>query len=552
MIIHKQCPYCNKRIEVISEQDLGSCIIFTFKCNHSVVENKLQVIEEEKIDSLRSLSGHKLFPFQKLGVRFAFQSNVQCLIADEMGLGKTIEALACISLDREQLLPCIVLCKAIAQTNWLREIMNWVPAVAQIVNGSKATCHEKFKIHIVSLDLLSRLSENKSFLTIAARAKLIIIDESHLIKSNVTKRTVAVKQLVFNKFGNNGKKEESELSLVADSEATLPDKKVIALSGTPIKNNATEYFTILNILQPNKFYNLSNFCWNYVEQYYDARGNAWKYGGLKNPADFKRITAKFIIRRTMDEVLPELPKVWKQFRYVDLAEDIQKIYDQEWKEFTEFYEESEGKRGLEFYSNIMAKMARLRHLTGLAKIDFCLDNLIEFLGSTERKITVFVHHKDVGETLKMRLDDICQELQLAAPYYLKSEILNRQEYLDEFAASQSRILIASTLASGESVNMHEFCADVIAQERQWNPANEEQAFSGRFRRIGQTAEKINVNYLIAVGTIDEYFAELVERKRQIFDEAMSGEKSDTPWDESSLIKELAEVLATKGREKWKI
>ena len=109
-----------------------------------------------------------------------------------------------------------------------------------------------------------------------------------------------------------------------------------------------------------------------------------------------------------------------------------------------------------------------------------------------------------------------------------------------------RILIASTLAAGEGLNL-QFCSDCMIMERQWNPANEEQA-EARFPRPGQTADKIMATYLIAAGTINDFLTEIVERKRSIVHSTL--DNIDTKWDESSLIKELAETLNSLGLKKW--
>jgi SNF2 family DNA or RNA helicase len=84
-------------------------------------------------------------------------------------------------------------------------------------------------------------------------------------------------------------------------------------------------------------------------------------------------------------------------------------------------------------------------------------------------------------------------------------------------------------------------------ERQWNPPKEEQA-EGRFIRIGQLADSVTATYFTAVGTVDEFFADLVEQKRAIFSATMDG--IETKWNESVLIRELAEILAAKGGKKW--
>ena len=87
-------------------------------------------------------------------------------------------------------------------------------------------------------------------------------------------------------------------------------------------------------------------------------------------------------------------------------------------------------------------------------------------------------------------------------------------------------------------------------ERQWNPANEEQA-EARLERMGQLADKVTAIYWVAVQTIDEYFAELVEQKRYYFKQTM-GDTEAIKWDETSLMKELMEVLAQKGLKKWSL
>jgi SNF2 family DNA or RNA helicase len=164
---------------------------------------------------------------------------------------------------------------------------------------------------------------------------------------------------------------------------------------------------------------------------------------------------------------------------------------------------------------------------------------------------IFVHHQDVGQTVKLKLDKMAKEW----PAEWGEEILEITSAMDEqkrddaitkFKSDKCRIMIASTLASGEGLNL-QFCADMVMMERQWNPANEEQC-EARFPRPGQTADKINANYFVAVGTVDEFFAELVEKKREVITETLAGRASK--WDQSSIVRELADVLRQKGGKKW--
>jgi SNF2 family DNA or RNA helicase len=176
---------------------------------------------------------------------------------------------------------------------------------------------------------------------------------------------------------------------------------------------------------------------------------------------------------------------------------------------------------------------------------------MEFLGSTDRKLTIFHHHKDVGEMLVEKLSIILDELKLEPPLHLTADLDAQARYnlVTKFTDNpKSRILIASTLASGEGLNL-QVCSDCIMLERQWNPANEEQA-EARFPRPGSTASSISATYLVSVGTVDEFFSEIVERKREIVTATLGGEAVE--WDQSSIMKELTEILAATGGQRWKI
>ena len=324
---------------------------------------------------------------------------------------------------------------------------------------------------------------------------------------------------------------------------------IIGLSGTPIKNNSVEYYPILNILRPDKFYNKNAYIRDHVDTYYD--GYKMKVGGLRNPDQFKEFTKDFIIRRTRAEVLPDLPLIFRQFEFFELGEVVENEYETVLKEFMNAFDEGDSKIGaFAFQSNILAYLSRMRHLTGKAKVDPVVEYVEEFMLETDRKLAIYVHHHDVAKLLQYKLEKKREEW----PVEWGEQILNTVDIpaaeaaavIEQWKLPQNRICILSTLASGEGLNL-QFCSDCIIMERQWNPANEEQA-EARFPRPGQTADKINSIYFVAVGTVDEFFSELVEQKRTYMASTLEGKKTD--WNESSLIKELTKILREKGGKKW--
>jgi SNF2 family DNA or RNA helicase len=289
---------------------------------------------------------------------------------------------------------------------------------------------------------------------------------------------------------------------------------------------------------------------NWCDSYFTGYG--YKTGGLKNPELFKERTKHFIIRHERKDVLPDLPPIQRNFRFSELGDKVEKAYIETFKQFRAEYN-SEGCDSFDEQSNILAYLSKMRHLVGLSKIDPCIDFCMEFLGSCDRKITIFVHHKDVGEILIDKLTSILKMLDLNPPLKIIAEMNSQARFNTVNAFTNDpkhRVLIASTLAAGEGLNL-QVCSDFIILERQWNPANEEQA-EARFPRPGQQAQSINGTYFVAVGTVDEFFAEIVERKREIVHSTLEGRTSEQSWDQSSVIKELAETLANNGGRKWSI
>jgi SWI/SNF-related matrix-associated actin-dependent regulator 1 of chromatin subfamily A len=488
-------------------------------------------VNSSRPEDIRSMDGKKLYPFQNEGVRFIERSGGRCLLGDEMGLGKTVQALSALVLHPDEMLPFLWIGKSSLKYQYQHEVMRWGGDkwFAQVIDGSKTSLLPGCAGYIISYDLLRRMGDDFTE-QVEKQIKTIVLDECQQIKSSGADRTKNTRALC---------------SKV---------KNVIALSGTPIKNHAAEYFPVLNILKPEIFPRETSFIKYECDSYHNGYG--WKVGGLAHPERFKEKTKSFIIRREREEVMPDLPKIDRQYSFHELSKAVEKQYLDQFKMFRNEYNSQQWKEGssvsFEDTGNIMGFLSKMRHLVGLSKIDPCIDHCMEFLGGTDKKITIFVHHIDVGENLAKKLDSILHELKLEPTIQLtaKLDAQQRFERVQEFKNNPSkRVMIASTLGFGEGLNL-QFCQDCIILERQWNPANEEQC-EARFPRPGSTAQSINVTYFVAVGTVDEFFAEIVERKREIVTQTLSGEAA-VAWDQSSLIKELSAILAANGGKRWKI
>src|SRR5258706_2240161 len=538
------CPTCKStKSEILSEKSLGSTVFKTLSCNHVISEKRLTAREI----LLKLKDGRELYPFQKIGVEFARDNNFRVLIADEMGLGKTIQAVSILQ-NFPELRPALIVVKASLTVNWLRELLRGAGILSQILDSDSEviTGNNEYKIeaYITYYDSLVRRKRNGSREQSPATwrigdnkldFKILILDEVQMIKNHDSKRTQQVRDLA------------------------RDCKHIIELSGTPILNNGGEYFPALNLIDPVKFRSRPDFIRFETHSFWD--GYRYKVGGLRDPEGFAKKTKNLIIRRTRKEVLPDLPQTRISLRYMKMLDESQKEYDKEVDNFNDFMDEGEKESsGSEeiFVENILAYLNKMRHITGRAKVLDVVEYVLEFLEDRENseKLTVFHHHHDVGDMIQEQIGSILhergnQEITLR----LKSEQDSqaRQEIIDKFKDNpKARILIAPTLACGEGINL-QFCSTGLLAEREWNPGKEEQAAPGRFSRIGSIAQFVDVVISVAINSIDEMFAEYIERKRQYVTEAMSGKTLDLggQWNQSTIIKDIANKLRESGLKAWR-
>lgn len=543
----KYCKTCGKVADLSSEMNYGPLRIVTYRCGHSDTIAGIAGQSDDTLD-IESLDGKRPFKYQIETGHFLEKSNGRALIAHEMGVGKTICVQIFLAAHKETR-PVVYFVKAGLRVQWSKETMRWGEMMCQIVDGgTSAHLLPGFDGYIISFDSAWRIGTKavtvrnpdtgkrettyepipgKSLPEQLAKlgVKTAILDECQTIKNPSSKRTRAI-QAVCREM-----------------------QYVIALSGTPIKNNAGEYFPILNILMPEKFPDAGRFKMGWCDSYFD--GYQLRTCGLKDAAKFHEYTKDFIIRYTRAEVLPDLPKIWRQFSYHELGPKVEAAYEALMKEYNDYYNDSGSDSGMMRSANILAYLSKMRHLAGTALIDPVCDYAEEFITSTDRKLAIFVHHKDVGTMLKYKLEQMAKEwpaewgdgiLQLTSDM----DAFERDRVITQWRDGKYRICIFSTLASGEGLNL-QFCSDCVMMERQWNPANEEQA-EARFPRPGQMADKINATYFIAVGTVVEFFSELVEKKRAYVSNTLDG--TEYKWDESSLMKDLAEIIAQRGGKRW--
>lgn len=536
--LQDKCKFCGKVAIEESRKEIGEILFIKLQCGHTLAK---QLPKKTPFHEMTSTDGKKPYPFQVEGARFiesALTVGKGAAIFDEMGLGKTIQVLTYLKFHPEAF-PVLFVIKSGIKYQWFKEVIRWLgnEYVGQVIQTTSDYIIPGLKTYFVSYDAFVMKSRNIKGKIIESGMpiekfiergiKTIVLDECQQIKNPDTSRTKAIRGLV------------------------KAAEHVIPLSGTPWKNRGSEFYTVLNMIDPRRFWSYKAFVSRWVDTYYDMGKE--KEGGIRNPAEFREYIKDIAIRRERKEVMPELPSISRNLQYTQLDKVTQTTYDDVVSDFVKSYNEKviSGEDPFGSFGDdepIIAQLARMRHLTGLSKIPDTIQFVEEFIEETDRKLVIFVHHKDVGsilyEKLKKQYGATIPVMKLEGGM----DSARRFEIQEAFNRAPRALLVASTLASGEGLNL-QTAADCILHERQWNPANEEQA-EGRFIRIGQTSNAVIGTYMTAAGTVDEQLAGIVERKRLAFHAAMN--QGEMPvWNQKDIIRELTETIVNDWNKKNK-
>lgn len=544
--LDKTCPTCGKKAVEKSSITLSGIRWTKLECGHLVKSDTIKSTDFD-LESWESVSGKKLYPYQIEGIRFIEQSGGRALVADEPGLGKTIQALGFVYAHKNECSPTLWVCKTTLKLQALKEALDWCGPefMGQIIDSPRSFIIPNLKLYIISMDLLRNMPSEKIE---KIGFKTVVADEIQHFKNPDSTRTAELRKLVSN------------------AEHFIP------LSGTPWKNRGQEYFPVLNMLDATRFSSYENFKNRWVDTYLDPKTFKYRQGGIRNIPAFREYTKDMVIRRLRDEVLPDLPKIRREIRFIDMENVYKKAYDDAEGRVADIIKAAiiDGQDP----KRIQAEIMKLKHITGLAKVNVAIEDTLEFLENTpdEAKITLFHHHIDVGDNIQ-RGDGVTYkgiDEFLVSNGWNKSLRLyggrgpdERNSVIEKFKNDPNcRVLIASTLASGEGLNI-QFCQNAMMIERQWNPANEEQA-ELRFSRPltfndypsylqsflfneDKTPKKISIRvpYLIADQTVDSMLTDIVERKRHNFQRSMNKGSENLVWEENDIINELSELIIKK-------
>lgn len=456
--------------------------------------NGLDAWNSLKIDlpEIASPQGVKLREYQQAGVSWLLAQlaiGPGALLADEMGLGKTLQILAAIKS-----LPVCGQVLIVAPTSvinvWESQAKQFYPDTSVLSLRSGTEIEEGFAgadLVITSYGLLRRHAD--SF--ISNRWQGLILDEAQQVKNPHTQAWRVL--------------------------SDMPRDWTICATGTPLENSLADLHAILSLAQPGTLLSREQF-------------SALELSGGDQA---RSLVAPYMLRRTKEQVAPDLPPKIEQVLRVDLEPNHALAY----REL-----EAQARHQVSGLMQSGDRMSILAALTALRRASLDLRLVGGRAGITSAKTATLVeqlqaipdHKALVFSQFTSYLKLIKEALEEAGikTAYLDGSTRQRDQVVKEFSEGEAQVFLISLRAGGTGLTLT--AADyVFVMDPWWNPAVEEQAID-RAHRIGQE-RPVNVYRLVSAGTIEEKVSQLQQRKRDLFSSVVNASSSITDLADALLI-----------------
>lgn len=413
-------------------------------------------------------------------------------LADDMGLGKTIQVIAFL-LHLKEKRPGgthLIVMPTSLIFNWQDEIRKFAPTlnVYTYYGTERKRSTKYFSTYDIIFTAYGTLLSDTKILQ-GYDFDYVILDESQAIKNPDSERYKAAMQ--------------------------LRSRNRISLTGTPVENNTFDLYGQMSFTCPGLLGNK-----HYFRNLYALPID--KFKNDKRAIALQQKIAPFILRRTKEQVAPELPEKTEMVLYCPMGEEQRRIYDLQEKEIREFIATKQEEEISNNSMHVLKGLTRLRQICNAttlinkekaygdysAKIAVLMEELERHAG--QHKVLIFSQFVSMLELIRKELD----QRQMAYAF-LSGQTKNRAEQVNLFKEQEAtNIFLISLKAGGTGLNLTE--ADyVYLVDPWWNPAVENQAID-RSYRIGQQKHVIAVR-LISPDTVEEKIMKLQESKKGLAD-----------------------------------
>ncbi len=411
---------------------------------------------------------HEPFGFQYEGIAWLF-SQRSALLADEMGLGKTMQTITALRL----LLRCgqvrrvLLVCPKPLIPNWQREFRMWgeeLPIVT--IEGDSARRRMLWTmpgtpILIANYELLARDLELLDDAE-APRFDLVVLDEAQRIKNRDSRTAQTARQ--------------------------ISRKRSWALTGTPIENRPEEMASLLEFLEviPPR--------------------------GTPDLRQLERLSKRYVLRRTKELVLTDLPPRLDRDEYLELAPAQQHAYTTAEEQGIIQLNDLGESISIQHVFELVLRLKQITNFDPLTGESIKLDRLfaeMEEIADSGGKAILFSQWTRCIDWLEPRLAQFSPLV-----YHGGVSPKKRERVLEEFSSDPDKHLLMMSYGTGAVGLNLQFAGYVFLFDRWWNPAVEDQAIN-RAHRIGQKNSVI-VTRFICNNTIEERIDSVLRQKRELF------------------------------------
>jgi SNF2 family DNA or RNA helicase len=440
------------------------------------LEDRLRLILEPPLESLlaaRALGfAFPPFGYQLDGIAFLYP-RYEAVLADEMGLGKTMQAVTAVRLlaHHGQLRRVLLVCPKPLVTNWRREFSLWAPELpVAVVEGGPARRQWLWQqgndlVTIANYELLVR--DRDVVCNPENQYDLVMLDEAQRIKNAA--------------------------STTNEVARAIPRDRSWALTGTPMENSVDDLVGIFEFVAPGQ-----------VQP-------------TMKPRAVGRAVADYVLRRTKDQVLTDLPPKLFRDAELELTTDQAESYRLAEDEGVVRLRAMQHELTIQHVFELVLRLKQICNFDPVTGASSKLERLeadLEECAASGRKAIVFSQWVQTLVELRTRLARFGPD-----EYHGKVPHNRREAVIERFRRDNDcHVLLMSYGAGSVGLNL-QFASYVFLFDRWWNPAVEDQAIN-RAHRIG--AERpVTVTRFLTVGTIEQRINQVLEQKRELFDAVFS-------------------------------
>ncbi|KAF9771133.1 hypothetical protein IL306_011235 [Fusarium sp. DS 682] len=509
-------------------------------------------IREEVTEQANILVGGRLKEYQVKGLQWMislYNNNLNGILADEMGLGKTIQTISLITylIERKQQAgPYLVIVPLSTLTNWNMEFERWAPSVSRIVYKGPPNARKQqqdkirqggFQVLLTTYEYIIKdrpiLSKIKWF--------HMIIDEGHRMKNSNSKLSYTIQQYYHTRFR-------------------------LILTGTPLQNNLSELWAMLNFVLPNIFKSATTF-----DEWFNT---PFANTGGQDKMELTEEEQILVIRRLHKVLRPFLLRRLKKDVEKDLPDKTEKVIKCKFSALqSKLYKQmvthnklvvSDGKGGKTGARGLSNMIMQLRKLCNHPFVFDVVENVMNPLsisndllwrtaGKFELLDRILPKYQATGHRVLMffqmtAIMDIMEDyLRYKRVEYLRldgtTKSDERSDLLREFNAPDSKyfMFLLSTRAGGLGLNLQ--TADtVIIYDSDWNPHQDLQA-QDRAHRIGQKNE-VRILRLISSNSVEEKILERARFKLDMDGKVIQAGRFDNKSSETDRDAMLRTLLET--------